>query len=70
MAKLVDISGGDGGVLKETLKESPNGKLCEVGDVVFCHYVGTLEDGSVFDSTRQKRHRQKWGFFFTVGAGE
>ena len=37
MAKLVDISGGDGGVLKETLKESPNGKLCEVGDVVFCH---------------------------------
>ena len=36
------------------------------GDKVFVHYVGTLEDGSQFDSSRTRDGK----FSFTLGKGE
>jgi peptidylprolyl isomerase len=39
--------------------------LVESGDTVKVHYTGTLDDGSVFDSSEGKHPLQ-----FTVGAGE
>ena len=40
------------------------------GDVVFAHYTGRLEDGTVFDSTSGKPHRQEHGFYFTLGQNQ
>jgi len=38
-------------------------KLAEEGDIVKVHYTGTLEDGTVFDSSEGKEPLE-----FTIGA--
>ncbi|GEM_PF-524433 len=43
-----------------------DGPPVEAGDYIAVHYVGTLADGTVFDSSRE---RDK-AFEFTLGAGE
>mmetsp|Transcript_73220 Transcript_73220/g.160228 ORF Transcript_73220/g.160228 Transcript_73220/m.160228 type:complete len:139 (-) Transcript_73220:103-519(-) len=63
-----DIS-GDGGVMKKLLQEG-SGKQPAQGDTVFVHYTGKLTNGNVFDSSVGKPHRAKYGFYFTLGAGD
>ena len=45
----------DGGVKYETLKEGSGPEL-KPGQRAEIHYVGTLDDGDVFDSSRTKTH--------------
>uniref|UniRef100_K3X0E9 peptidylprolyl isomerase n=1 Tax=Globisporangium ultimum (strain ATCC 200006 / CBS 805.95 / DAOM BR144) TaxID=431595 RepID=K3X0E9_GLOUD len=51
---FVDISpNADGGVLKKILREgNPEGKRIEEGCPTFVQYIGRLDDGSIFDTTR------------------
>ncbi|MFA4814818.1 MAG: FKBP-type peptidyl-prolyl cis-trans isomerase [Candidatus Gracilibacteria bacterium] len=42
------------------------GEEAQVGDLVEVHYVGTLSDGTQFDSSRDRGQT----FSFTIGAGE
>jgi FKBP-type peptidyl-prolyl cis-trans isomerase len=58
----------DGGVQKQILQEG-SGAQPQQGEMVWAHYTGRLEDGSVFDSSIGKPHRVN-GFNFTVGAGQ
>eukprot|EP00607_Mallomonas_marina_P009819 CAMPEP_0182418750 /NCGR_PEP_ID=MMETSP1167-20130531/3126_1 /TAXON_ID=2988 /ORGANISM="Mallomonas Sp, Strain CCMP3275" /LENGTH=484 /DNA_ID=CAMNT_0024593109 /DNA_START=95 /DNA_END=1552 /DNA_ORIENTATION=+ len=60
---FVDIS-GDGGLLKKILEEG-EGDCPQEGDEVVAHYTGTLDDGSKFDSSRDRGKE----FKFTVGTG-
>ncbi len=62
MSGFLDISGGDGGVYKKVIKEG-SGVVPSSGDEVRAHYTGTLDDGTVFDSS-VKRGRE---FKFTIG---
>lgn len=64
----VDITPNkDGGVLKEVLQSGEGEEGPLRGDKVYVHYVGTLlEDGSKFDSSRDRGER----FSFTLGKGE
>uniref|UniRef100_A0A0P4WFD0 peptidylprolyl isomerase n=1 Tax=Scylla olivacea TaxID=85551 RepID=A0A0P4WFD0_SCYOL len=64
----VDITPNkDGGVLKEVLQSGEGEEGPLHGDKVYVHYVGTLlEDGSKFDSSRDRGER----FSFTLGKGE
>jgi len=55
----------DGGVIKEILKEGSGEEGPQAGDKVFVHYVGTLTDGSVFDSSRERDEK----FSFNLGKG-
>ena len=48
----IDLS-GDGGVLKEIYQEG-EGDCPELNNEIFAHYTGTLLDGTVFDSSRQR----------------
>lgn len=51
MSDPIDLSGGDGGVLK-VLNEPGTGDVTPVdGCTVSCHYTGTLTDGTQFDSS-------------------
>jgi len=59
----VDVS-GDGGLLKKVLEDG-HGESPSEGDEVFAHYTGTLEDGSKFDSSRDRGKE----FKFTIGMG-
>ncbi len=43
------------------------GVIAEKGDVVTVQYVGTLSDGTVFDSTNKEGRKP---FTFTLGAGQ
>ena len=54
----------DGGVQKRLLKQGA-GDAAPDGQLVFCHYTGKLEDGTVFDTSRGKPHL----FKFPLGAG-
>lgn len=50
-----DISGGDGGVMKELLVEGVGEEFPRANDDVSVHYVGTLQaDGTEFDSSRAR----------------
>jgi peptidylprolyl isomerase len=64
IAGFEDIS-GDGGLLKKIIQEG-DGDFPNAGDEVEAHYVGTLDDGSVFDSSRDRAKT----FKFTLGQGQ
>ncbi|KAK8737486.1 hypothetical protein OTU49_004518 [Cherax quadricarinatus] len=64
---IVDLTPNkDGGVLKEILKSGEGEEGPLQGDRVSVHYVGTLEDGTKFDTSRDRGER----FDFTLGKGE
>lgn len=44
----------DGGVIKKILQEGKGWEHPNSGDRVEVHYVGKLEDGSIFDSSRER----------------
>uniref|UniRef100_A0A8C2WD76 peptidylprolyl isomerase n=1 Tax=Cyclopterus lumpus TaxID=8103 RepID=A0A8C2WD76_CYCLU len=56
----------DGGVLKLVKREGTGTELPMTGDKVFVHYVGTLLDGSHFDSSRDREEK----FSFELGKGQ
>ena len=51
--------------LMKSVKRAGSGGFPGPGDEVSVHYVGTLEDGTVFDSSRRRRKP----FKFTLGQG-
>jgi len=62
-ADYVDIT-GDGGIMKHTYQEG-TGAVPEKGHEVRAHYTGTLEDGTKFDSSRDRGQE----FKFKIGQG-
>ncbi|OQR91632.1 hypothetical protein ACHHYP_04519 [Achlya hypogyna] len=74
----VDISPkADGGVLKKIVKDvpSPDGKFIEEGCPAFIQYVGRLDDGSIFETTRDVVDGKNAGgtddpFEFHLGRGK
>lgn len=63
----VDISPDkDGGVLKKIIKEGAGTDTPAQGSRVFVHYVGTLTDGTKFDSSRDRGQP----FEFSLGKGK
>lgn len=60
---FVDIT-GDGGLLKKVLSEG-EGEYPQDGDEVEAHYTGTLDDGTIFDSSRDRNKT----FKFVLGKG-
>ncbi|XP_028967408.1 peptidyl-prolyl cis-trans isomerase FKBP4 [Galendromus occidentalis] len=67
MATPVDLTEEkDGGVLKEVLREGEgDSSPCE-GSTVYVYYHGTLEDGTVFDSSKDRGEE----FKFQLGVGQ
>ena len=62
----VDISPDkDGGILKEIIKEGTGTDTPAQGNRVFVHYIGTLTDGTEFDSSRDRGQ----AFEFNLGKG-
>ena len=55
----------DGGVLKEIKQAGTGDDGPSLGSTVYVHYVGTLTDGSKFDSSRDRGEK----FKFTLGKG-
>jgi FK506-binding protein 4/5 len=55
----------DGGVLKQLLREGHGEDVPFTGDTVSVHYVGTLLDGTQFDSSRDRGEK----FSFEVNKG-
>eukprot|EP00515_Schizochytrium_aggregatum_P001271 CAMPEP_0202036386 /NCGR_PEP_ID=MMETSP0962-20130828/1516_1 /ASSEMBLY_ACC=CAM_ASM_000488 /TAXON_ID=4773 /ORGANISM="Schizochytrium aggregatum, Strain ATCC28209" /LENGTH=477 /DNA_ID=CAMNT_0048600459 /DNA_START=105 /DNA_END=1538 /DNA_ORIENTATION=- len=55
----------DGGIVKKILKAG-EGESPQPGDQVWAHYTGTLEDGTKFDSSRDRGK----AFDFTIGQGQ
>lgn len=53
------------GQLKVEILEQGSGGRADSGDVVSVHYVGQLEDGTKFDSSRDREE----SFSFTLGVG-
>jgi hypothetical protein len=63
----VDVSPDqDGGILKEVIKEGTGTDTPAQGNRVFVHYVGTLTDGTKFDSSRDRGEP----FEFNLGKGK
>lgn len=56
---------GISGVMVEELSVG-SGSLVELGDVLTVHYVGTLQNGKIFDSSRDRGTP----FTFILGAGQ
>ncbi|KAE8296352.1 Peptidyl-prolyl cis-trans isomerase FKBP4 [Larimichthys crocea] len=56
----------DGGVLKLVKREGTGTELPMIGEKVFVHYVGSLLDGTHFDSSRDREER----FSFELGKGQ
>ncbi|XP_077424747.1 peptidyl-prolyl cis-trans isomerase FKBP4 [Vanacampus margaritifer] len=56
----------DGGILKLVKREGTGTELPMTGDKVFVHYVGTLLDGTHFDSSRDRGEK----FSFKLGKGQ
>jgi FKBP-type peptidyl-prolyl cis-trans isomerase len=56
----------DAGELKTEIIKEGTGDVATSGDKVSVHYVGTLKDGTKFDSSRDRGIP----FSFTLGAGE
>ena len=56
----------DGGILKEIITTGTGTETPWTGDKVFVHYVGTLTDGSKFDSSRDRGDQ----FSFNIGKSE
>jgi peptidylprolyl isomerase len=52
--------------LKYVVIAEGNGAAPQTGDQVYVHYVGTLEDGTKFDSSRDRGRP----FDFTIGRGQ
>lgn len=67
MSQPIDITPNqDGGILKTLIREGDiNGEHPLSGDTVFVHYVGTLLDGTKFDSSRDRGEK----FSFECGKG-
>ncbi len=65
MADGNNIVTTDSGLKYEVIAEG-NGAEPKPGDRVFVHYVGTLEDGTKFDSSRDRGRP----FDFTIGQGQ
>jgi hypothetical protein len=63
MATIIDIS-GDGKLTKEVTSEG-EGPVPAAGDEIIAHYTGTLLDGTVFDSSRDRGKT----FNFVLGEG-
>ncbi len=57
---------GDGGLIKKILKAGEGWETPSKGDSVKVIYHGTLEDGTVFDSSRDRGDT----FDFTIGQGQ
>ena len=55
----------DGGVMKEIKRCGSGDNHPMTGDKVFVHYVGTLTDGTKFDSSRDRGQQ----FEFSLGTG-
>jgi len=65
---LAAACSGDADATGETVPTSQaKGFIVQDGDLVEVHYVGTLDDGSEFDSSRSA---DRGPFSFTVGTGE
>ncbi|CAF1612912.1 unnamed protein product [Rotaria magnacalcarata] len=55
----------DGGIIKEIIKEGHGDERPLTNDKVYVHYVGTLLDGTKFDSSRDRNQQ----FDFELGKG-
>ena len=55
----------DGGVLKEIKQAGTGDETPPLGSTVYVHYVGTLTNGSKFDSSRDRGEK----FKFNLGKG-
>jgi peptidylprolyl isomerase len=63
---FMDVSGGDGGIMKKITREGQGEETPASGNEVRAHYTGTLEDGTVFDSSVSRNKE----FKFTIGQGQ
>ncbi len=56
--------------VKVTLLKEGTGEAAKVGDTVAMNYLGTLADGTAFDSNVDPKFKHVEPFVFTLGAGQ